>query len=359
MAISRPKLNLIRSPVSDKDYSVKLIHKVGIGATIDNSGYNTFVKTQRFGDCTSMATVALMEYNCNRFSSENKSSTDKFSEKFTYYTTRVDMLNWPANEDSGAYIKEAVSSTVRYGACLETKCPYDDSFLSQPSTEAYENALNYQAVCYACVKNGPALIERKKALEECKGLLTEKFGLVAGFVCYENVWADVNGLIPLPVGSVIGGHAAFICGYDDIRGVFKFKNSWGESWGDKGYGYLPYEYLLAGDMWDIWTVIQQEENGSVIGVFKPTTEQLYESFQTKTIECKLLIQQQVSSMVKDVKAVNASISTLLALLQSTQKSNNLAQIRTLVNSAVTRVGTLRTSLNAMSPRLGNIDTLVT
>lgn len=39
------------------------------------------------------------------------------------------------------------------------------------------------------------------------------------------------------------GHAICVCGYDDSKKAFKFKNSWGPSWGDGGYAWLPYEYV--------------------------------------------------------------------------------------------------------------------
>ena len=43
--------------------------------------------------------------------------------------------------------------------------------------------------------------------------------------------------------SLRGGHAICVVGYDDDTQLFKFKNSWSNSWGDNGYGYLPYEFM--------------------------------------------------------------------------------------------------------------------
>ena len=37
-----------------------------------------------------------------------------------------------------------------------------------------------------------------------------------------------------------GGHAVAIVGYDDNG--FIFKNSWGTGWGDKGYGWVSFDY---------------------------------------------------------------------------------------------------------------------
>jgi len=32
-------------------------------------------------------------------------------------------------------------------------------------------------------------------------------------------------------------------GYDNTRKVFIIRNSWGQEWGDKGYGYLSYDFF--------------------------------------------------------------------------------------------------------------------
>lgn len=40
-----------------------------------------------------------------------------------------------------------------------------------------------------------------------------------------------------------GGHAVLIVGYDDVQKVFMFKNSWGEEWGQGGYGFVTFDHV--------------------------------------------------------------------------------------------------------------------
>jgi len=63
----------------------------------------------------------------------------------------------------------------------------------------------------------------------------------------------------------MGGQCVDAVGYDDnmaiinatcmgrTTGAFLIRNSWGTGWGDKGYGWLPYEYVLKGLATDWWT----------------------------------------------------------------------------------------------------------
>jgi len=44
-------------------------------------------------------------------------------------------------------------------------------------------------------------------------------------------------------GSV-GGHAMIIAGYDDSRSAFRIINSWGTGWGDNGYLWIGYDFLV-------------------------------------------------------------------------------------------------------------------
>lgn len=40
-------------------------------------------------------------------------------------------------------------------------------------------------------------------------------------------------------------HAIVLTGYNDNEETFTFKNSWGTSWGNAGYGKMTYLYFLA------------------------------------------------------------------------------------------------------------------
>ena len=94
-----------------------------------------------------------------------------------------------------------------------------------------------------------------------------------GFTVYDSIsQANGTGRIPFPITTdrVAGGHAISAVGYDDdmeikhagatapTKGALIIRNSWGTSWGDHGYGYLPYEYVLKRLAVDWWVLIKSE-----------------------------------------------------------------------------------------------------
>jgi C1A family cysteine protease len=94
-----------------------------------------------------------------------------------------------------------------------------------------------------------------------------------GFTVYSSYsQADKTGEIPFPTKGekIVGGHAIVAVGYDDNKkvtnrnggdettGALLFRNSWGPDWGDGGYGWLPYKYVLEGLAEDWWSLIKGE-----------------------------------------------------------------------------------------------------
>lgn len=89
-------------------------------------------------------------------------------------------------------------------------------------------------------------------------------GCVGGFygdnVNWSNYEGKPKGVVMPPVNTdpnLIWGHGVYLCGWDIIAGIemIKFLNSWGEGWGDNGYGYIHPSYWTNFDAFSVWTAV--------------------------------------------------------------------------------------------------------
>ena len=103
-----------------------------------------------------------------------------------------------------------------------------------------------------------------------KQSIIDGFPFVFGISVYESFESNNvknTGFVPMPNTStekLLGGHAIMAVMFDDDKKVFGCRNSWGPDWGDKGYFYLPYEYILnsnlASDFWIITSINLDDDN---------------------------------------------------------------------------------------------------
>ena len=219
------------------------------------------------GSCTANAAASLLAYH-------NKRSFGKDtppSRLFIYKSTRDLMM---AKGDSGAYIRTTMGSLALFGAPPEKYWEYDGSMLdSAPPAVCYSYASNYRALSYFRLDEKTVGIpskNREDTLVEIKQTLSSSLPVMFGFQVYESIKSAQDGKIPYPKRgeSVLGGHAVLAVGYDDSLtigsgdnekvGAFLIRNSWGEGWGEKGYGWLPYEYALSGRAQDWWCLVKAE-----------------------------------------------------------------------------------------------------
>jgi C1A family cysteine protease len=299
------KLNYTKSPPDSRDYYLKTVNVSvkSLGTSIDLSQWCSPVEDQgSVGSCTAFATSGLMEFFYNKNTSSGTSPI--FSEKFIYYATRVNVEGWPANEDSGCYLRDSLKCVNKYGSALHSQFPYilpgqiDCDYTQSPPPSVYTNALQYKVSQYLTVNS----VNTQQGILNLKSMLANGTAFVGGIVCYSNFYNSVGGVIPMPSGQVIGGHAILFVGYDDAKSQFKFKNSWGTSWGDHGYGYLPYAYFTSGNVSEVWTVSQENFNGSLINVVVPSQKAVIFANRVNGVLSSITQTQDLPTLTTQIKS---------------------------------------------------------
>lgn len=193
------------------------------------------------GSCTAQALCAAYAFDSEGFMG---------SRLFLYYNTRL--LDNSESVDVGATMADSTKCLQTYGVCPETQWPYDiTKFSVKPFNSCYTNALANMAT---------KIYNIKTTITEMKSTLASGTPFVIGFRVYssfESQKVASTGNVPMPNKNekMLGGHAVLVVGYNDTTQKWIVRNSWGTTWGDAGYFYMPYQYLtsrsLASDAWCI------------------------------------------------------------------------------------------------------------
>ena len=219
------------------------------------------------GSCTAHAGAGIIEYYERKSFGRHIDASRLFLYKVTRNLMRM-------KGDTGAFLRTTMGAMVLFGVPPEEYWPYTEDekgFDREPPAFCYAFAQNYQTVKY--FRHDPPGTPGDVVLNKVKMYLSAGHPSMFGFTVYNSIeQAEDTGKIPFPSPKEKreGGHAVLAIGYDDkmkiknrygkveTTGALLIRNSWGKAWGENGYGWLPYEYVLRGLAEDLWSVLKKE-----------------------------------------------------------------------------------------------------
>lgn len=198
------------------------------------------------GSCGSFAAI----YNLVGTAVQNDQDPANLSQLFLYYAYRERYSN--VESDDGVILRDLLKTLAVVGVCREETWPYVlSNFSRRPSPVAFEEAEQQRITSYHALYTSEDMLQ----------CLASGYGFIGGIGCYESfdsLYTEKTGVvtIPDPAEKLLGWHALYFGGgYDLHKGMIKFQNSYGQEWGDGGFGWIPLEYLtnqrLASDFWTV------------------------------------------------------------------------------------------------------------
>ncbi len=233
-------------------------------ASVDLRPWCSPVENQaNLGSCTAHAAMGVVEYFQRRAFGQHIDG----SRLFVYKVTRNLM---GVTGDTGAWLRNTMGALVMGGVPPERYWPYVVAdFDKEPPAFVYAVGDNFEALNYFCHDPAGGNVSGDTALASVKAYLAAGVPSMFGFFGFPSFdKSDIKGGIPYPCAGEKAqwGHAIVAVGYDDNKkikntqcnktttGALLIRNSWGATWGDNGYGWLPYDYAknkLANDFWSL------------------------------------------------------------------------------------------------------------
>lgn len=158
-----------------------------------------------------------------------------FSPSFLY-----NQLNHKADCSGGLKFDDVLNLIHAGGVSSLQDFPYDPSTCS-----TLPNAAIRQSA--AVFKIGEYRRVNVQDDTEVKSQIVSGIPVIVGITADYDFWKLYRGdrgkgiYTHQPLGKPVGGHALVLIGYDDSKNAYKVLNSWGQSWGDQGYGWIDYD----------------------------------------------------------------------------------------------------------------------
>lgn len=243
--------NFIPSLPDQRDYIYQSDNAKVLREYVDLREWDTIIESQgTLGSCSSNALTNAYELLVNQLYPQY---LKHLSRLFIYYNTRAEYGN--ITEDSGMYLRDGLKSLSKFGVCSEDLWPYDiEKFDDRPTEACYEDAKKRKILKY----------QKLISIYYITQVLNNNKPVVFGMEIYDS-FMDLDERIstvffPSKKEKSLGGHTMCMIGYNSQKRLFLAKNSFGTSWGDKGYCWIPFDYIRQ-EGYDIWTFDITNQSG--------------------------------------------------------------------------------------------------
>lgn len=177
--------------------------------------------------------VAMSRYIYELNDSGNHS---QFSPMYIYGNRTMSVVQDGVYEGEGMYLKDALKQLINAGDCMYDTLPgYGNYDTCKSVYEIYKDRADIEAKPFRI----SSYYAVKTASEIMKAVMISGSVLASFLVTSGWYFTGSNGIIQT-FGSIEGGHAVLIVGWKIIEDKLYWiiLNSWGEEWGDHGFGYI-------------------------------------------------------------------------------------------------------------------------
>jgi C1A family cysteine protease len=240
-------------------YSAPMAILRALPAAVDLQPQFPIYDQGRIGSCTANAIAGAVQFDRLK---NHQAPNFVPSRLFVYYNERV--IEGDPGNDAGAQLRDGIKTLHKQGVCPETEWPYDDTPAPTeggPFPAGSKPATKPPASCYSDARAHQITTYQRltPTVSQLQGCLAAGFPFVFGFTVFSGWYSQQPHpkVIPMPGPDeqTVGGHAVLCVGYNNATNLFKFRNSWGAGAGDHGYFYIPYAYLIGGNLAsDFWVI---------------------------------------------------------------------------------------------------------
>ena len=184
------------------------------------------------GSCCVFATTSLYEYLLKK-----KDNADHdLSERYVFYYTNI----LKGKPDGGASFKTVLDAIQEHGICHEETWPYElDKMSEEPTEVVRQEAMTHRVTEAMNVRTSHA---------DITSALSEGYPVGISLKLFDSFGDTVKGFVSHPseeelASGETGYHAMVVVGYSEKDSVYIVRNSWGTSFGDDGYCYIPFSYI--------------------------------------------------------------------------------------------------------------------